>query len=95
MVQVPETALPFPVLDCALVGLGFDEIDELAFDFVFCAKFESFHLLNDLAVEFVGAERFTVNHVNSRRAGETPNHPGMAHHLGESSAMSRVGNKHS
>ncbi len=93
--KVPETALSFPVLNGTLVGLGFDEMDELAFNFVFGAEFKTFHLLDDLAVEVICAEGFAVDNVSCRWGVKAPNHPWMAHHLGESSTLRRVGDEHS
>jgi len=67
----------------------------LTFDFIMRAKLEAFHALDDLFVEFVGAEGLAMDEMRIWGSRVAAGHPWVVQDLAEGSAVGGVCDEHS
>ena len=87
---VVDTSFALPVLDSAMVRVGFQNFEKSLLYLFLRSKLEAFHSADDAPIQLIGTQRLTVNEVRVRWAWEASRHPRVTHHFGQGCSGGRI-----
>jgi hypothetical protein len=69
------------MLDGPNITFRFQDADEFLFNLLLCAELETFHASDDMSIQIIRPEGFSMDKMDRRWTRESTNHPRMTHHF--------------
>lgn len=88
--SIGHATLPVPVLHSPMIRIGFQYVHQLALNLFLRPKLESLHAFDNVLVQLVRSEGFSMNKVRIWWPIEASRHPWMVHNLIQSCPGRRI-----